>query len=81
MASLDREKKEIKKASGSNSAVRQIIGAKKPKKEYVYRSYYLEKHHVKALDFEKAKTGKDLSQIVREALDQYFGEELEQYKD
>lgn len=81
MASLDREKKEIKKASGPNSAVRQIIGANKPKKEYIYRSYYLEKHHVKALDFEKAKTGKDLSQIIRESLDQFFGDELEQYKD
>lgn len=81
MASLDREKKEIKKASGSNSAVRQIIGDKKPKKEFAYRSYYIEQHHVKALAFEKAKTGKDLSEIVRNALDNYFGDELDQYKD
>ena len=46
---------------------------------YKYRSYYIEACHVKALDYEKAKTGKDLSVIVREALDKYFGSELKKY--
>lgn len=50
------------------------------KKEIIARTFYIGTEHVKALAFEKAETGKDLSEIVREALDSYFGEKMEKYK-
>lgn len=53
---------------------------KKEKKELVTRTYNIAPEHVKALAFKKAGTGREISDIVREALDQYFGDELEQYK-
>lgn len=52
----------------------------KDEKELMARTYYIAPEHVKALAFKKAGTGREFSDIVREALDQYFGEELEQYK-
>lgn len=79
MSVLDRDKKSGKKPS----AVSQLIGRTEPEKtaELIYRSFYIEPHHVKALAYEKAETGRNLSEIVREALDGYFGNKLDQYKD
>lgn len=53
---------------------------KEEKKEIIARTFYIGTEHVKALAFEKAETGKDLSEIVREALDSYFGEKMEKYR-
>ena len=53
---------------------------KEEKKEIIARTFYIRAEHVKALAFEKAETGKDLSEIVREALDSYFGEKMEKYR-
>lgn len=78
---INRSKKEPKQMDTSKSAVKQILGGSKPKKEYIYRAYYIEPHHKKALDFERARTGKDLSEIVREIFDAHFGDTLEKYKD
>lgn len=63
------------------SVVGDIVGVNKEeeKKEVVARTFYINPEHIKALAFEKAGTGKDLSEIVREALDDYFGEKLEEY--
>ncbi len=55
-------------------------GRKEEKKDYISRTFYLESEHVKALAFEKAETGKDLSEIVREALNNYFGDKLDNYR-
>ena len=66
------------------SVVQDIVNLKgeekKEKEELVPRTFYIKPEHIKALAFEKAETGKDLSEIVREAMDSYFGEKLEQYK-
>ena len=53
---------------------------KEEKREIIARTFYIGTEHVKALAFEKAETGKDLSEIVREALDSYFGEKMEKYR-
>lgn len=50
------------------------------KRDIIARTFYIGTEHVKALAFEKAETGKDLSEIVREALDNYFGEKINNYK-
>lgn len=52
---------------------------KKNKPKLSQRGVYLEPKHVKALAFEKAETGEDISQIVRRALDLYFGDKLKKY--
>lgn len=53
---------------------------KEEKKEIIARTFYIGTEHVKALAFEKAETGKDLSEIVREALNDYFGDKINKYK-
>lgn len=58
----------------------QVEAKKEDKKDIIPRTFYIGTDHVKALAFEKAETGKDLSEIVREALDAYFGEKMEKYK-
>lgn len=50
------------------------------KRDIIARTFYIGTEHVKALAFEKAETGKDLSEIVREALDNYFGDKINNYK-
>lgn len=52
----------------------------KEKRDTIARTFYIGTEHVRALAFEKAETGKDLSEIVREALDNYFGDKLDNYK-
>lgn len=53
---------------------------KEGKKDIIARTFYIGAEHVKALAFEKAETGKDLSEIVREALNNYFGDKINKYK-
>lgn len=66
--------------SKRKSVVEDIVGSnKEEKKEVLARTFYINPEHVKALAFEKAGTGKDLSEIIREALDDYFGDKLEEY--
>lgn len=68
-----------------SSVVQDIVGVqaeekKEEKKDIIARTFYIGTGHVKALAFEKAETGKDLSEIVREALDGYFGEKMKRYQ-
>lgn len=66
------------------SVVKDIVGVqgeeKEEKRDIIARTFYIGTEHVKALAFEKAETGKDLSEIVRESLDNYFGEKMEKYR-
>ncbi|NLK23796.1 MAG: hypothetical protein GX309_07425 [Clostridiales bacterium] len=66
------------------SVVKDIVDVqgeeKQEKRDIIARTFYIGTEHVKALAFEKAETGKDLSEIVREALDDYFGEKINNYK-
>lgn len=55
-------------------------GKKEEKRDIIARTFYIGTEHVKALAFEKAETGKDLSEIVREALDNYFGDKMKNYR-
>ena len=75
----DRENKRKSSVVGDIVSV-QAEGKKEEKKDIIPRTFYIGTDHVKALAFEKAETGKDLSEIVREALDKYFGEKLEKYQ-
>lgn len=74
----DRENK--RKSVVSDIVSVQAEEKKEEKKDIIPRTFYIGTDHVKALAFEKAETGKDLSEIVREALDAYFGEKMEKYK-
>ena len=75
----DRENKRKSSVVGDIVSV-QAEGKKENKREIIPRTFYIGTEHVKALAFEKAETGKDLSEIVREALDQYFGDKMKNYR-
>lgn len=54
--------------------VRNILGTsiEMKKKNLIGKTIYLTKEQSKRLAFEKAETEKDISEIVREAIDMYF---------